>query len=683
VGRNLFGFFQGGHPQGFLRQIRRIEQIQKRHRRGRYRLSQRNGDLAKNLALRNPQLEKRELNFAVQKILDRIIFLRMCEDRGVENYGQLQGLQNGTQVYPRLCQLFRNADDRYNSGLFHFKEEKGRPTPPDHLTLDLKLDDKIFKDILKSLYYPKSPYEFSVLPTEILGQVYEQFLGKVIRLTAGHRAIIEEKPEVKKAGGVYYTPSYIVDYIVKQTVGKLLEGKKPGAKSAVNKIKILDPACGSGSFLIGAYDFLLTWYRDQYMEMDRSKNKKVLYQGPGGEWRLTTTERKRILLTHIYGVDIDAQAVETTKLSLLLKVLEGEQQLHLFRERALPDLGDNIKCGNSLIGPDFYDHQQADLFDDEEQYRINVFDWQTEFAEIMQSGGFDAVIGNPPYVKQEILGENFKDYAKRNFSVYAGTADLYSYFIEKGVALIKSGGYFSYIVANKWMRANYGKPLRQWMQRQSIEEIIDFGDLPVFQTATTYPCIIRLTKGSESRTFDVSQVDALDFISLESYVHDNRYPVKRSRLDDNGRSLSNESQQNLLAKLKKQGTPLGDFVEEKIYRGVLTGLNKAFVINRETRDRLIAEDSKCEELIKPFLAGKSIKRYQPPKSERFLIFTRRGVDIKKYPSIENHLEQFKKQLMPKPKDFKGENGMVENPVLTNGTKFKMRLTITMNLKGQN
>lgn len=611
-------------------------------------------NLARNLALRNSQLEKRDLNFAVQKIMDRIIFLRMCEDRGIENYGQLQGLQNGPHIYPRLCQLFRNADDRYNSGLFHFKEEKGRATQPDPLTLDLSLDDKILKDILKSLYYPESPYEFSVLPTEILGHVYEQFLGKVIRLTPGHRAIVEEKPEVKKAGGVYYTPSYIVDYIVKQTVGKLLEGKKPGARSAVNKIKILDPACGSGSFLIGAYQFLLDWHRDRYVEIDPKKNKKVLYQGPGGEWRLTTAERKRILLTHIYGVDIDPQAVETTKLSLLLKVLEGERQIDLFRERALPDLGDNIKCGNSLIGPDFYDHQQTDLFDDEERYRINVFDWQTEFAEIMQAGGFDAVIGNPPYVRQEILGENFKEYAKRKFSVYAGTADLYSYFIERGVALIKTGGYFSYIVANKWMRANYGKPLRQWMKKQSIEAIIDFGDLPVFQTATTYPCIIKLSKGTARRAFDVSKVDTLDFSSLESYVQDNHYSVKRSGLEDSGWSLSNESQQNLLSKLKKLGTPLGEYEKGNIYRGVLTGCNKAFVIDRATRDRLIAEDSKSAELIKPFLVGKDIKRYQPPKSERFLIFTRRGVDIKKYPAIENYLKPFKKQLLPKPEDFKEE-----------------------------
>ena len=168
--------------------------------------------LARNIALRNPAIGQRELNFAVQQTIDRLIFLRICEDRGIEAYATLMALQNGAQVYPRLMQLFRLADARYNSGLFHFDDEKGREGHPDRLTPNLVIDDKILKDILKNLYYPDSPYEFSVLPADILGQVYEQFLGKVIRLTAGHQAKVEEKPEVRKAGGVYYTPTYIVDY---------------------------------------------------------------------------------------------------------------------------------------------------------------------------------------------------------------------------------------------------------------------------------------------------------------------------------------------------------------------------------------------------------------------------------------------------------------------------------------
>ncbi|MEK9138923.1 MAG: type I restriction enzyme HsdR N-terminal domain-containing protein, partial [Bacteroidota bacterium] len=178
--------------------------------------------LAANIALRNPDLTQRELNFAVQRTIDRLIFLRICEDRGIETYGALMALQNGEHVYKRMSGLFHRADEKYNSGLFHFQKEKERNEAPDEMTLGLAIDDKPLKDIIKSLYYPESPYEFSVLPADILGQVYEQFLGKVIRLTAGHRAVVEDKPEVKKAGGVYYTPTYIVEYIMKNTVGRLL-----------------------------------------------------------------------------------------------------------------------------------------------------------------------------------------------------------------------------------------------------------------------------------------------------------------------------------------------------------------------------------------------------------------------------------------------------------------------------
>ena len=171
-------------------------------------------DLARNIAERNPSLTQQDLNFAVQRTIDRIVFLRICEDRGVEEYGRLRALTDGPGVYRRLVERFHRADERYNSGLFHFTRERDRSEAHDELTPELKLDDKVLRDILGSIYYPTSPYEFSVLPADILGQVYEQFLGKVIRLTPAHRAKIEEKPEVRKAGGVYYTPSYVVDYIV-------------------------------------------------------------------------------------------------------------------------------------------------------------------------------------------------------------------------------------------------------------------------------------------------------------------------------------------------------------------------------------------------------------------------------------------------------------------------------------
>lgn len=629
--------------------------------------------LAKNIALRNPSLSTRELNFAVQRTIDRVIFLRICEDRGIEPYGQLLQLPNGPRVYPRLVELFRRADARYNSGIFHFENEKGQSEEPDLLTPSLAVDDAPFKEIIKSLYYPESPYEFSVLPAEILGQVYEQFLGKVIRLTAGHRAQVEDKPEVKKAGGVFYTPAYIVDYIVKHTLGTLLQGKTideaRGTRGGA-PVRVLDPACGSGSFLILAYQLLLEWYRERYQEDDPEKHAKgkspALYQSPGG-WRLTTREKRRILLDHIYGVDIDPQAVEVTKLSLALKVLENESeqtlssQLSLFRERALPDLGANIKCGNSLIGPDFYEDTQLSLLGDEERYRVNVFDWEREFPFIGAGGGFDAVIGNPPYIRQEGLGE-FKDYFARTYEVYHGVADIYAYFIEKAVKLTRRDGYFSYIVANKWLRANYGQPLRRWLKARNIEEIVDFGDLPVFERATTYPCIIRL-RGMRrpAPAFRAVRVGTLEFADLSAYVDEHAHMVAVDSLDEAGWSLADERSQALLEKIKAAGVPLGTYVEGKIYRGILTGYNEAFVIDEETCRRLVEEDPKSAEVIKPFLVGKDIKRYSHPSAERFLIFTRRGINIKNYPAIERHLSKYKDRLIPKPNGWSGKEWKGRKP----------------------
>ncbi len=422
--------------------------------------------LARNLALRNPDLTVDELNMAVGRIIDRIIFLRIAEDRGIEEYGRLQALQNGPGIYGRLRELFARADERYNSGLFHFRIERGRAEHPDTLSPRLAVDDKPLKEIIRHLYYPDSPYEFSALPADILGQVYEQFLGKVIRLTAGHQAKVEEKPEVKKAGGVFYTPTWVVEYIVGNTVGRLLEGKTP--KGAA-KLRILDPACGSGSFLIGAYQRLLDWHRDWYAAHDPEKlaagKNPVIHRAANGEWRLTTAERKRILTNTIYGVDIDRQAVEVTKLSLLLKVLEGEsgetisRQLRFFHERALPDLADNVKCGNSLIGPDFFDGRLEAT--DEERTRVNPFDWQAEFPGVMAAGGFDVVIGNPPYSYQ--ISSIEQVYFCQQYQHQDYQKDLYLLFLERYERLLIGEGLLGVIVSNTWLQSLKLRRIRQYL----------------------------------------------------------------------------------------------------------------------------------------------------------------------------------------------------------------------------
>lgn len=495
--------------------------------------------LAKNIASLNPHLNVQELNYSVQMTIDRIVFLRMCEDRGIEQYAQLQALCAGKRIYPRLLEIYEKADERYNSGLFHFSAETGRPGSPDKLTPNLKIDDKTLTDIIPRLYYPDSPYEFGMIPTEILGNVYEQFLGKVIRLTKGHQAKVEEKPEVRKAGGVYYTPQYIVDYIVKNTVGKLCEGKSP---SEISGLRILDPSCGSGSFLLGAYQFLLTYHLEWYLKKKESSGRipfepvdkanpkrgkqEAIFEDRNGVWRLTTREKKRILLNNIYGVDVDSQAVEVTKLSLLLKVLENENQetlrtqLAIWRERALPDLSDNIKCGNSLIGPELYCNGQLGLFDEESQYRINLFDWNDKlhgFGDIMAGGGFDCVIGNPPYIRIQAMKEwapiEVEYYKKAYKSAGAGNYDIYVVFVEKGLGLLNRKGCLGFILPHKFFNSQYGAPLRGILSAgKHLSEIVHFGDRQVFTGPTTYTCLMFLDKAGTVKMNFVEVDDIAEWV---------------------------------------------------------------------------------------------------------------------------------------------------------------------------
>jgi type I restriction-modification system DNA methylase subunit len=622
-------------------------------------------ELARNVALRNPVISLDDLNAAILLTIDRIVFLRMAEDRGIEPYEQLLKLCERPDIYSRFMRdLCRKADEKYNSGLFHFQKEAGIPDAPDRITPNLSVDDKVVKPILQSLYFEfGSPYHFGVMPVEILGTVYERFLGKVIRLTEGHQAKIEEKPEVRKAGGVYYTPSYIVDYIVKNTVGKQIISKSPaqlaGGKSAP-PFRVLDMACGSGSFLLGAYRCLLDHCLKWYTENKPESYKKAVWKDPrNGECRLTIEEKKRILITHIFGVDIDPQAVEVSKLSLLLKVLEGEtdqsfgRQMQLYQDRALPNLSDNLKCGNSLIGPDYFTGKL--IPDPEELKRVNPFDWNQAFPEAMKVGGFDCVVGNPPYVRQESLGPQFKEYAQNNFASYAGTADLYTYFIEKAHSLLAEGGSFGMICSNKFMRANYGRPLRSFIAtRTTLNQIVDFGELPVFEKAATFPAII-LTQNikPKKQKFIYAPIKRLDFQSLEGEVKNIGDTLDERSLSGDNWTLAKAQEIAVFEKMKKRGIPLGEYVKGKIYRGILTGLNEAFVIDRATRNRLIREDKRSAEIIKPFIVGDDIRKYNINYNERYLIFARHGIQIREFPAIERHLSNFKDRLTPRPKDWKG------------------------------
>jgi predicted type IV restriction endonuclease len=549
--------------------------------------------LAKNIALRNPEIDVAGLNYAVQMTIDRIVFLRICEERGIEPENQLHDLAERDGVYEELRALFQRADTRYNSGLFHFKSEKGESSRPDDLTLTLKMDDRVLRDVISNLYYPKSPYAFLYIPADILGQVYERFLGKVIRLTAGHSAKVEEKPEVRKAGGVYYTPTYIVEYIVKRTVGKLVENKSPKEAAA---LKILDPACGSGTFLLGAYQYLLDWHLNWYVNDDAEKwvRNKALVK-VGGDYRLAMAKRKEILLNNIFGVDIDAQAVEVTKLSLLLKALEGVSgQMELGMERVLPDLGNNIKCGNSLIGWDYFEGRL--MPDEEEIRRVNPFDWEREFPQAFAQGGFDAVIGNPPYIRIQAMQEwasGQAEYFKQKYKAASkGNYDIYVVFIEKALSLLNDAGRLGFILPHKFFNAQYGEPVRGLIsQGKHISKIVHFGDQQVFDGATTYTCLLFLNRQSQNE-FEFTRVS-----DLESWQ-----TVETSEISGTINTVSVSSAEwnftvgkgaALFEKLSQMPVKLGD-VAKRIFQGPITSADTVFLFKefKDDNEKVISVYSK-------------------------------------------------------------------------------------------
>ncbi len=611
-------------------------------------------DIYKQARFINRQLSQREINHLVQRTIDRIVFLRIAEDRNLESYGRLERAASVRRnSYNEIKTLYLDADRKYNSGLFHFDpSDKSRPDA-DTLSLDIRIGDGILRKIIGDLYPPRSRYQFSVISADILGQVYERFLGKVIEVHSDGETTsvtVEEKPEVRKAGGVYYTPGYIVDYIVENTVGALLEGKSP---DEAMKLRVLDPACGSGSFLTGAYQYLLDWHLAQYQKAPqryRNRLRRVV-----GGYVLDIREKRRILLNSVYGVDLDQNAVEVSKLSLLLKMLENEQDTAEIEEPLLPDLSGNIKWGNSLIGSDFYSPGDLAAKDDEELYRVKPFDWAgaSGFGEVMAAGGFDAVIGNPPYVRMEEF-KDIKSYLRTKYTVHADRMDLYGYFIEKEHELLRDGGLFGMIVSNKFIKARYGKKLRNYIaDKANLKEIFDLAGLPVFSGATVRTVIILSSKVADRgsvRYVPVMPIEDFQAISDSSIkmsvVRDkSSYCIAHEQTAGDNWSFAPPEVFKLLKQLQAANQALVDYISPlPVCRGVVSGLTDAFVIDDATRTNIIENNPEAAEIIKPLLNGRDIRKYQINYSNKHLIYTYHGVEISRFPAIEQHLSNFRERL---------------------------------------
>lgn len=603
-------------------------------------------DLAWTLHYQNPKITDEQLVTAVQLTIDRLLFLRICEDRNVEPYGGLLAVTKVRNPLKALRDSYVAADARYNSGLFHFGVEPGRGRP-DELTPVLKMRPESLISIIEGLYPPRSPYAFAVMPSDVLGHAYENFLGKQI-VRRGGAVAVEVKPEVRKAGGVFYTPPWLCHEVVARTLEPILVATNPDQlrRSVTKRVKVVDPSCGSGTFLVAAYRQLLDWYLRFYMDdvsrWSRTRPPRI-ERNLARDWALSLEERKRILTDHIFGVDIDAQAVEVAKLNLLLVVLEDQtgvgmqEQLAVFRARVLPDMDANIKCGNSLVGFDFYTDDNLDVA---AANPMNAFDWRT-----LAGGQFEAVVGNPPWL---MAGYNpsreYVEYLARTYAAYTGKADLYYLFLERTLQLASPKGRVGMVVPSKMYTTRAAKGLRRLLTQPPVVEcMIDFGLEKVFDQATNYTQAIFLNRGRAAG-------GDVEFVRATARFRDvRRWALQPSRLTETRWDTNSPDAQLIWEHMGSVGTPLEDVVAG-FGNGVQSGADPLLLLSAvDVRTLGLEKDA-----VRPFLRGRRIRDGVITGGQEFLVFPYKeeagkftifdASELAKRPALKAYLEKCRAKL---------------------------------------
>ncbi len=574
-----------------------------------------------------------------QKLLDRILFIGFAQrtdllpDRLLEDASTEQSRFLPQPIWKNFLALFKAVDQgnqrlaiwAYNGGLF----------AEDPIADALILPDQLAQDVAQLGQWD---YQREV-PVTVLGHLFEQSITNIEKLKAESR---NEKPPAiskRKREGVVYTPDMITRFLVEKTIALTLDERRaalwekhgmreasdgdPGPDAsqefafwqdylaALRDFTIADPACGSGAFLVAAFDELARRYRatvNRLHELGIDAGFDIFDE---------------IVTKNLYGADLNAESVEVTRLALWLKTAR--------RDHRLQNLEATIKVGNSLI--------------DDAAFTDRPFDWRAAFPEVFARGGFDVVIGNPPYVRMEYL-KAFKPYLEKNYTVAADRVDLYAYFFEKGTRLLKEGGRLGYISSSTFFRTGSGEKLRTFLtDGVAVESVVDFGDLQIFEGVTTYPAILTLKKGGPA-------AETLAYLNVKERLPEDlanafarcAQPMLRKRLGKGSWRLEDDALARLRDKIVKGRKTLGEVYGAPLY-GIKTGLNDAFVIDRATRDSLVAQDAKSADLLKPFLRGENIKRWRVESEDLWLINTPKGkVNIEDYPSIRNWLLPFKPEL---------------------------------------
>jgi type I restriction-modification system DNA methylase subunit len=563
----------------------------------------------------NPGLSFSQIDEVIQRFFNRLIFIRTCEDRGIEEKVLLSAVNQwkssghkGELIEP-LREIFHQFDGYYDSDLFLL-----------HPVDQVYVESSTIEHIITGLYEIPgglASYDFSIIDADVLGAVYEQYLGHVATVVkqrakeaqaridlglAPEPAIeITAKKQRRKEHGIYYTPKFVTNYIVKETVGHFLQEH---SYDEILNIKILDPACGSGSFLIRAYDELLNYHADK-----RGKSVTDLDQ-----W-----ERLPILTNNIFGVDLDTQAVEIARLNLLLRSLA--------KRETLPSLADNIRQGNSLISGT--EEELKNYFGDKWQEK-KPFNWEMEFKDITSQGGFDVVIGNPPYVRIQALPRDEADYYRRIYQSAFGSFDIYVLFLERGIKLLKPGGRLGFITSGKFLKADYGEKIQRLLRSEcTVESIIDLSAQTVFAEATTYPVIIVLKKGAEERLLHYAFIP--EHAGVSQMIDLSVFPTSMTDQEAVVKGIwpPVATTDVLMTKLTKNTVSLGE-VSDRIFQGLVTSADKIYILDKraepsEGKIRVYSRnlERECElesGLLKPLLMGKDIERYGYPIPNQLLLF---------------------------------------------------------------
>jgi len=566
------------------------------------------------LRLYNKELNLPQIDEVIQRLFNRLIFIRTCEDRGIEEKTLLAAVHqwkssgHKPELIERLREVFHRFDGYYDSDLF-----------AQHTVDKVFVEASTLENIIGGLYEVPggvASYDFSVMDADVLGAVYEQYLGHVASIAKrrvkegqgqfdlGLDVSLEAKKEKRKQQGIYYTPKWVTDYIVKHTVGRFLAEHNHDENM---KIKVVDPACGSGSFLIRAYDELLNYHA-------AASGKPVS--------ELDQWDRLPVLNRNIFGVDLDGQAVEIARLNLLLRSLA--------RREILPSLADNIRRGNSLISGA---ESELEKYFGKSWNEKRPFDWQHEFAPAAQGVDFDVVIGNPPYIRIQTLPRDEADYYRDHFVSASGSFDIYVLFLEKGIELLKPGGRLGFICSSKFLKSQYGARILQFIkQKCTVENIVDLSAQTVFAEATTYPTIVVLKKESNKSSLyyvsvpqgitDSPVTSALDLEGLPAVITDQEVITRRM-----WPPLAKDD--TLWEKLIAKTEPLGNMAD-KVFVGLQTSADKVYILEKlgdagpgliRVRSQLTGKVYELEnEPLKPLLSGHDIKRYGVPNTQRLLLF---------------------------------------------------------------